>query len=60
VYPKQEWAKSIDSLTRKPKWYGQELDAFAFEASPENPWRGLKTPDGRVYFWNPESNEIRW
>jgi len=60
AYPKQEWEKSLDSLTRKPKWYCPELDATVLAEPPEHPWRGVKTPDGLVYFWNPETNETRW
>jgi hypothetical protein len=56
----QVWEKHIDSLTRKARWHCAEIGATLDQAPPEHPWRGVAMADGKVYIWNPETNETKW
>ena len=56
----QIWEKKTNSLTRKSEWYCPELDYVLDKLPPEHPWRGVKLPDGRVYFWNTKTDETKW
>lgn len=58
--PPQVWEKLTDSLTRKSKWYCAEVDVTLHRPPPEHPWRAVKLPDGKHYFWNTETNETKW
>lgn len=59
--PPQVWEVMINSLTRRPMWYCEQLHVTLHQQPPPEPWRAVREKESgqRVYFWNPETGETR-